>query len=1226
MRYSRFFVALLEPVFASGRRRLYPGTFRFTIQCVVGLFAVALFGALAASAHQVETGQIAGLVTDPSGAIIPGANVTVRNIATNEQRTAISSASGLYVVTALQPATYEVNVTSGNFHPFTARAEVTVGSHVTVDAKLSVSSATTEVQVIAEGGAQVNTQTQELSQVVDTHQMMQLPSLTRNPYDFVALSGNVSSGDSSSNNGPSGLNTLGSGQNLEDRGVGFAINGQRESGTEILLDGVENVAIFSDSVGEDVPVDATQEYSVVTNNFSAEFGRASGGVVNVTTKAGTNQIHGSAWEFNRLSAYTANTYGNDALGTPKGKYTRNQFGYAAGGPLMKNKLFIFESTEWTRIRSNATETEEIFDPAFIALMPANVQAYYSTYGGGALASSGVASTVGQQEVQENNGKDFGKVNGVTSIDPATPMFDTVNFTTPFDAGGGEPMNDYDVVGRLDFNPTSKTQMYVRGGRESANEFGGTTFYSAYPQFNVGSAVANQSYLYSLAHTFTPSVFLSAKVSYTRFNTADAFDAKLTSTPSLMFVDPTDHVTNQLIQMPGLENTSNPGTGGLPYGGPQNTIQFEPDLSWTKGRHSLRFGGTFTYIQLNAAYGAYAQAVEQLGKGWTSSLWDMMNVDGGPNGAVLYDFTSRVDPQGKLPCFADVYDNPIVTPDCEVQPPLAPASYARSYRYKDWAVYGQDSFKITPQLTFNYGLRLEHYGVQHNNKPNLDSNFYLGPGVGIEQRTRTGQVFIADKSPIGQFWKPSWDTFAPRVGFAYDIFGNGRDSVRGGYGISYERNFGNVTFNASFNPPASAVVEAPPCVQQSPGTAAPSCANLVTTNNLGSLGASGGPAIPLPPSSLRAPQSDIKTAQTQFWSFDVQHQIAPGTVIDLSYSGARGEHLYDIENIDQYGAAQLYLGDPLIVGDPNCGFKNFDTGATECLTRPNMQFAAINMRGSLGQSSYNGLNIGFQTQNLHATGLSLAANYTWSKSLDDLSSTFGDSLQGGSGYVGSLGYTNLADPGLDWGPSDFDLRNRVSISPIWTTPWFKTGNHVEREALGGWTVSGIFTARTGSPFSVFDETTVEIGYTIPRLIPATTPQFKVGSPQAVGPNNFVGMTIPAPAYDHSLNPTLGMSDLGPFPPNMTSRNAFRGPGAWNADASIQKDFPITERTQLQFRAEGFDVFNHHNYYVNTTGLYYTGGASSTPLTVPEEKGGLGTLATGGNHDERRFGQFALKVVF
>jgi hypothetical protein len=1188
------------------------------------VFAVLLFGGAVASA-QVEAGQIAGIVTDQSGAIVPGATIMIKNVGTNAVRTAVSSAEGLYLVPGLEPAEYQVTVSSASFKPFVAKVEVTVGGHLTVDAKLSVSSAVTVVQVVGEGGATVNTQTQEISQVVDTQQMIQLPSLTRNPYDFVSISGNVSSGDSTTTSS-SGLGVSG-GQNLTNRGVGFALNGQRETSTEILLDGVENIAVFSEGVGEDIPVDATQEYSVITNNFPAEYGRASGGVVNVTTKAGTNAIHGSAWEFNRLSDYTANTYGNDALGTPKGAYTRNQFGYAAGGPIIKNKLFIFESTEWTRVRSSAAETEEVFDPAFIALMPANIQAYYKTYGGGVLKSSGVAATVGDEQNNQNQGKSFGMVNGTTPVPSTTPMFDSVNFTAPFDAGGGIPQNTYALVGRLDYNPTEKTQMFFRGARESANEFLGSDFYSAYPQYDVGTAVTNQSYLYSLAHTFTDTLFLSAKASYTRYNTANSFNAALTSTPSLMFVDPTDHVTNQLIQMPGLENTSNPGEGGLPYGGPQNTIQFEPDLSWTKGKHSMRFGGIFTYIQLNAAYGAYAQAVEQLGKGWVASLSDMMNIDGNPNGAQLYEFETRVDPQGKLPCTADVYDS-VPTPapaSCEVQPPLNAAAYARSYRYKDWAFYGEDSYKVTPQLTLNYGLRYEHYGVQHNNKPDLDSNFYFGPGSGIEEQTRTGQVFIADKSPIGQFWKPTWGTFAPRIGFAYDILGNGRESIRGGYGISYERNFGNVTFNASFNPPASAVVETPPCVAQTPGAAAPACTNFVTTNNLGPLGVAGG-AIPLPPSSLRMPDPLIKTAQTQFWSLDLQHQIVPGTVLDIGYSGARGVHLYDIENIDQYGAAQYYLGDPLIVGDTGCGFQNLDTKAPECLTRPNMQYSSINMRGSLGQSSYNGLNVGFQTQNLRGSGLDLVANYTWSHSLDNLSSTFGDSLQGGSGYVGSLGYTDLAHPMLDWGPSDYDIRNRFTTGPIWNLPWFKQGTTLQREALSGWALSGIFTVRSGVPFSVFDESTVEIGYTIPRLIPATAPKYKVGSPVALGPNNFTALNIPVPSFSHSLNAALGMSDLGPFPATMTTRNAFRGPGAWNADTALEKDFPITERLGVKFRAEGFDVFNHHNFYVNTTGLYYTGGADSDPLTVPEEKGGLGTLATGGNHDERRFGQFALSLTF
>src|SRR5262249_9367249 len=160
-----------------------------------------------------------------------------------------------------------------------------------------------------------------LSQVINTQQMEQLPSLTRNPYDFVAVAGNVSSGDRTAAMGD---------QNTTGRGVGFALNGQRESGTEVLLDGVENLDLFTASLGEQVPLDSVQEFRVITNNFDAQYGRAAGGVVNVSTKSGTNALHGSAWEFNRLSAYTANTFANAVAGAPKGVYTRNQFGYAVG--------------------------------------------------------------------------------------------------------------------------------------------------------------------------------------------------------------------------------------------------------------------------------------------------------------------------------------------------------------------------------------------------------------------------------------------------------------------------------------------------------------------------------------------------------------------------------------------------------------------------------------------------------------------------------------------------------------------------------------------------------------------------------------------------------------------------------------------------------------------------------------------------------------------------------
>ena len=358
---------------------------------------------------------------------------------------------------------------------------------------------------------------------------------------------------------------------------------------------------------------------------------------------------------------------------------------------------------------------------------------------------------------------------------------------------------------------------------------------------------------------------------------------------------------------------------------------------------------------------------------------------------------------------------------------------------------------------------------------------------------------------------------------------------------------------------------------------------------------------------------------------------------MSYNGAHGVHLYDLENIDNYGSGEQYLGDPVLTTQVSptsglgCGFGNLDTGSSECLTFANQQYSAINMRGSNGLSSYNSFNLKFQTQNLHNTGLSLVANWTWSHAMDDISSTFSDSLQGGSGYFGSLGYTDPFNPKLDWGPADYDVRHRLVISPIWQTPWYKSGHSLASEVLGGWTAVGVFTARTGVPFNVYDADFVEIGYTYPRVWPsAVTPTHVSSNPQADGVNSYAALVVPPPANTTSGNSLLGFSDLGPFPSGMIGRNAFRGPGAWNLDTALSKTFKVTERMGLEFRAEGFNIFNHHNMYVFTPNAYFCDLACSgqplAPLTIDEWKGGLNSFATGGNHDERRFGQFSLRVSF
>ncbi len=1169
-------------------------------------YGLAVLGVLALSANlafsQVEAGTISGTVRDTSGAVIVGAAVTARNLATGAERTVQTGSIGQYSIPGLPVGQYQVTVKAQNFQTFQATIEVTVGGIAPLNAQLSVGKSTTMVEVQAAAATAVNTETQELSQLVDTQQLEQLPSLTRNPYDFVAVSGNVSSGDNTTNNSDSS-------QNLSSRGVGYAINGQRQSGTEILLDGVENVGIFGAVVGEGIPVDSVQEYSIITNNFSSEYGRASGGVVNLTTKAGTNNFHGSAWEFNRVAAYTANTYQNDALnaacltaGTctnstlpaPKGGYTRNQFGFEAGGPIIKNKLFVYGTAEWTRVRSQASETELIPTPEFLALTAPNVQSYFATYG---ATHYPISSTLTQSQLGFT----------IPGIPAATPILGLVNFKANADAGGDYPQNTHRVIGRMDYNRSDNTQMFFRFAQEGQDLFLGYAFYSAYPQYDVGGFNNNNTGLYSLNHTFSPYLLSNTKVSFSRFTSPNYYNTALQDTPGLMFGGAT--AAGLPIEFPGLENFMAPGEGGLPYGGPQNTLQLMEDLSWTKGKHSMRFGGQFTYLQLNMAYGAYAQATEVLPTGPAAALTAMTT-------GILDYYEAAINPQGKLPCRSNPDGTLISTPSCEVTPPVTSPSFSRSYRYRDWAIYVQDSFRATPKLTLNYGLRYEHYGVQHNLNPNLDSNLYYGPGTSIYEKVATGQVEIADKSPVGGLWSPRWGTAAPRVGFAYDMFGDGKTSLRGGFGMSYERNFGNVTFNMIQNAPAYGVLEA--------------YGVPVTNSNLGPLGVPG-PPVPLPNLELRNVNQNINVAQTQFWSTAVERQLARNTLFALEYSGAHGVHLYDIILGNPIGGAQALLGAPLVTG-PQCAgiFANPVNGVDECLTRPNNQFAGVNVRGSGGTSSYNALNLKFQTQNIRNTGLSVIANYTWAHSLDDLSSTFSDSAQGASGYIGNLGYLDPSNPKLDWGSSDYDLRNRFVVAPIWQLPWLKNGKGPERQALGGWSLSGIFTARGGVPFSAYDYTYNENGYGgVPRIVPSTPmTNFGPGTPTLVGPNQFRIMTIPGANDLAPFNPTLGISDFGPFPSDMLRRNALHGPGAWNTDLAVSKTFPLTERVGLQFRAEGFDIFNHHNLFVNESALSVdnTPGTIGPPLPVIALKGGLNTIAIGGNHDERRFGQFSLRVNF
>jgi hypothetical protein len=915
----------------------------------------------------------------------------------------------------------------------------------------------------------------------------------------------------------------------------------------------------------------------------------------------------------------------------KPRYTHNQFGYSVGGPVKKDHVFFFSSTEWTRIRSAQNIVAVVPTQDFIDMAAKPTRDFFGAYGKLAHPINGETFKGSDSAVKNVFGPGIVNIglaqagltqdqeNPVTSCADARisampictkAIFGQAIYQAPADSGGGAPINQWITFNRADFTFSQNTSMFVRYIQQSGVNPEGYVNSSPYDGYNTGQTQYNHNLELSLSHAFSPTLASATKLLGARFNNAQPL-GKAPVSPTL-YINSGSPVTlgGGYINFPGYSQTS-PGNA-LPFGGPQNFIQGGEDLAWSKGKHSFTFGGHYLYIKDNRMFGAYEEAVDALVQTGTKGALENFYA-----GGIGY-LNVAIDPKGAYPCKRDATGHYQVIPECQFQPPVQSPNFSRSNRYHDGAAYANDSWKVNPKLTVNIGLRWEAYGPQHSQRPGYDSNFFFGAGDTPWDQIRNGELKTRETAPDGRLWQFNKNQYAPKVGFAYDPFGDGKTSIRGGYGISYERNFNNVTFNVIQNPPNYAVVAF---------TSADNNGSLIpiSTNNFSIFGNAGGKPTPLPNVTLRAVDPKIKPAYSSNWSLSVEHQIN-GTVGSLSYVGTRGIHNYSIANINRTGDGSVYMGD------------------ARAVNRTNYQYSNINFRGADGDSYYNGLTAELRSANLFQTGLTARADYTWSHSIDNTSSAFSDSgNEGGGGLV--LGYTDPWNKALDRGSSDFDQKQRAAVAMVWAIPYGKNLSGAAKTFLDNWTLAATFDAQTGTPFSEFD---CYYGVTVcPRAGFAMAPaRKKRGGMDDIsgtyGPNTYSYMHLPAyysPAgpyvdlanYTEQLNPGVNAAFGGDLDspadyaagsdvpvcsgihganchlnPGMDGRNAFRGPGTWHQNFGVVKDFKIRERYNLQFKGEFINLMNHANTYLNLGGandvssytdvLAYKSGNRNTELSL------------------------------
>jgi hypothetical protein len=1040
---------------------------------------------------QAVSGTILGLVHDSTGAVVPGATVVLVNTGTGLTRTVISNAQGEYTAPQLPTGTYNVSGEMSGFKKVTlANVHVGVDQKVRADLKLDLGEMTEAVEIQAETPL-VQTGSSDLSVTVEGRTIESLPLNGRNFVNLTRTIPGVVRGNP-------GSNIDGAGSLAWRASASFSANGQRPRDNNYLLDGVDNNETWLQTVVIFPSVDALDEFKMQTSTYSAEFGRSMGGIVNLQIKSGSNQFRGSAFEFLRNDALDANNWFNNRAGRPKPQFSQHQFGGTLGGPIIKDKTFFFVDYQGMRITQGQ---------AFLSTVPSELMRQGNFSEINRPIYDPITHLPFPGNIIPSNRFDPASVNVLRDLIPAPNTTGTKNAL-------GQTINNYlinpnqerqdnqfDI--KLDHALSSSNRFFVRYSFEKTHRLQPATLPHGDAGFTFGVGDGNikaQSVAFNDTHTFNARWLNEVRVGYSYIEfLMSPIDygenlAEKAGIPGVNLNAVTSAMTQIQFEQGGSRNLGS--NGNQPLITNLGNLQIFDNVTNIRGRHTFKLGGSVTFRSreiLNAdnIVGQFFFSQNQTSNCAGIAAGCTVNTATGFDVASFLLGDAR---RKNRTLFSD-------------------KTYTE--RRPEWALYGQDDFRVSPKLTLNLGLRWDVF-VPWVENDNRQSNYDPSTGFFVV----ASDDAVINGVHVGRYLQTySKGDVGPRAGFAYDVSGNGRTTVRGGVGVFWNWGVGGTSSSKATNPPF---------LQTTDLSATGGNNNLTLATGL--------PAPPAVDPTLRPGGSTRSAFDINYrdsyavnWNVNVQKQLGRDYMLELAYVGTAGRHLTVKTNLNQ---------PPIIVG-----------GVAD-LNRPAVKLGSPALRDvgavtSIGTLDYNAFL--FKGVKRFSNGFSALLSYTYGKATDLASDN-----------DGGVTLTNIFDPNYDKGVAQYNVTHTGVASFIYELPWGR------KHPLGGWQFNGIVFARSGIPVNI----------TQTGVMTATG---NGSGQQNANRPNLVGNLVPAnQTIDHwfDLTALQRPAETSATYGNI-ERNAGRGPSIWNVDLSLTKHTKIGP-LDTELRAEAFNILNHPQF--------------------------------------------------